>query len=583
MNRLKACAQVFSSPWASLCVCAILSAAGLLVAPPFTAPLGSIDPWVYTGLAFDYHQLVERFGATYYASRILHISLLWFFDFLFGQPAGVVFLKFVLLTSVSWVVCRWSLCLFRSLGISFCLSLLSSFSPFLTGHYLGDHYDLTATAFLLFAYLCSLWKSTEVRLFAFFAGMTLAAAFNTNQFTLGVYLTAIPGILIFQSCQARGQIKCFLIFLILGFLVGNVLLQAILWISSDIWRKDGLSLFRTILSLLKGGMADWYVSFFDACKVKYYYVLSPLFLGLALLAAGNKKERDSSKSFSQKTPKTGFALIGVSSSLFFIGFAEIFKAGILLCDYYLIYLFPSIIVTIGGLLYYGSDSGKNCVPNMNVIITCFLGLFIWFSGYKITNPAFGKVNLVTACFFGLISILTLKMRPFRKIEPYILGIFIAFFFYLPFSIKRGPRDPSEEWRARQEIKSLQAATRRVSPDFKRSIGFWYDEKSYYLNSLQSSLLWGFSKLAESYREINTKLIQSMQRYPGGVILLDKTKDGAIQKIEEVKAFINFEEPKKEKYYLQQYTSGFLDDKSPKTFFIHFKILPEEEKGRTKSN
>jgi len=550
----------------ALAVSGFLTALGLLAAPPFTAPLGSIDPWVYTGLAFDYDQLVDRFGPTYYASRVVHIFFVHFFDKFFGQPFGVILLKFAIICSSSCAAYLWALRKFESHEISLCLSAICSWTPYLAGHWLGDHYDLTATSFLILASLFGIWPRRETKITQLIGGLCLAFAANTNQFTLAVYFVMIPGFLLLLLSQQQ-KLFLFFLFTAVGFLTGSLFTQAALWYAHPVWRENALVVIQTIRSLIGGGMADWYVSTGEAFRLKYFYVITPLSIGLIALILSKlslfaKMDADTQSKKSKEL--VGAGLIGILPTIFFLLFSEFLKSGILTREYYLIYLFPGILIPTGFVL----NHIKKCsVLNITSLRLFVFGCFtLWFIGAPTTNFLFNSINFgsLLFCTLFLIALFIFSKKPALSCLA-VVGCLLLY-IYLPFSIKRGERPFEIEWICRHEVKSLLNTVKKSAPVRDGKIGFWYEKENKYLYSLQSSFLWGYSLISDEKSPFPQNLLKASQENKAGIFILDTDNNKLGQKIEKLKdaAF-------SEGYYVEIISRRKLDEIVGKACYAYLKI------------
>jgi hypothetical protein len=188
--------------------------------------MGYIDPNVYSGLAFNYRDIVAEAGPTYYASRIMHILPLSLACDLFGAWGTFVYLAFA--SGVATVLLV--LILKRSMPaignfVSLFTALLLITVPSFTYEVSHSYVQISSNLYLLAAVLFSLragYNSKEIVLSGFFSVLVL----NTQIKNLPLIASLLLALL-FVANRNGFTIITILKKWLIGVVAGSVLIEVL--------------------------------------------------------------------------------------------------------------------------------------------------------------------------------------------------------------------------------------------------------------------------------------------------------------------------------------------------------------------
>lgn len=262
-----------------LCACGL----PLLVILTVPVPLNQaweIDAPLYSALATDYGELTNRFGATYYATRVSYIALASFFYSVFGLDLGYMLLRFALLSmacaSVFVLVRTWF-----GLAAAVLLSGLTALGPWLLRSLLWDYTDGPASTYLLSALALAADRNGDWRR-AVAAGAVFAFAVNAGTFNIAIggafffswlLLLQLNVVAIARRVSLIGA----------GFLVAYLVMIAGVYQAFPVMGPFFESInFNTSQSLLSGGGSQWYTPLEQIVDTGRYQALVPLATLIAL-------------------------------------------------------------------------------------------------------------------------------------------------------------------------------------------------------------------------------------------------------------------------------------------------------------
>lgn len=508
--------------------------------PSSDGPAGSIDPWVYTGLIMDYRQIMDRFGATYYAARIGHIIPAQLFDLWFGVEVGPRALKIASLWGASAVAAVWAFRSFNSLAVGVFSAILVTATPWLANHDLGDHYDLTTTMYLTIALLISFWPSPPSRARFALAGCFLGLAAHTNAFTLYVYTLALPSIAFvsFSSSNSdRKRLTAVAGFFLFGFLASFVTLELILKLLHDSWGSKGNAGLGVVWWLLStGAIRNWEVTPSEALAAQSYGFLVPALVGLLSMGiCFITTRRTSSDSINRRSVAITVALAwaAILSSAGYLLLAVITRAGILGLSYYQIYLFPSALLAAVSLVWFITSRHTR---GTFMVATASAGVILtWFTARSTFTELYGRFLEPTA--FGVIAVVLIAICWLVTYSKLQVGSMVlstvssVLLLLLPLaSVKYGECSGScvvNRRNLRLSVQEFTMTVNEVSPAKNGRLGFWYDHRSLFANSLQSAFLWGHSRLdpgidAGAINEEN--ILSYFESNPAGIFVFDSSED-----------------------------------------------------------
>lgn len=493
--------------WLELGLIPLAAAFVLLSLPNLINQNGGIDAFVYTGFIHSYHELLARFGRTYYSTRIAFIDPARALTFLFGDPAGYVLLRFVALTAglgSLWSIAR------RYYGApvaAFCL-VLFALNPVLVRSLLWDHVDGFATIYLLAGMACLIGVSSNPGpVLCAAAGACLALATNCHPFTLAVGGLLLPSWLMLQPQGLPIRERVIRLAIAgAGFLSVTVViaiaLHADLPAVSAFYDSTSVGIAR---QLLNGGAAVWFHPWSDLPLATRFFTLTPLFVAVTLAvvcftAGGTRKLAQ---------PSLCAAALVYMACLYalFTTVHLAFTLGVFSYSYVQTYLFPatalSIICAVGeGTTRAGSGAGR------------FLAIAgaISAAAWLILRFAVDAVATLPLAVIGAAGALALILIMASRRAPRIaLAAVLAACIASPITAYRTAGGEYRRMHISRyrptELATYHAALHLMRvvgglPDRDRSLVFWYptkggDRNVMSLDSVQSVYLWGYSRLANT--------------------------------------------------------------------------------------
>lgn len=484
--------------WAGIAYALLLPAFVYATAP--TTYLGNnsgwLDPFIYTSLIYDYQNLLDRFGGTYYASRIGHIFPGAFFEGVFGAYWGFFIYHWLVLAAASLTAFLFGL---RSYSVKvgvFAATIVCA-TPWLLFSFLSDHYDGFSGAYILMAMMFSLWPSQRQIAIHVAAGLLLAVATNINQFCFPVFGTILPVWAWFHLRQKRKPLHLAMMGVagMGAFAIGYGLLGLALRASHPVWATATAT--NDIISfMVSGGAQNWFMSFFGQMDYGYcFYFIGCLFS--AILAVWLLKGR-------AERPINDLALPAIALyalvMAFYFTLQIVFKTGFLAQYFYLVYIFaPSLIVAMAAV---GEAERRVSPLTMTIILGAAIGLLI--VGHFVTTikmlQDFHQLGALGSLILALIVLAIFTCLVFLKQKTAaaavaVLAITASFYWPYQSPTKAMMRDPmSDGWDLKYGVYSLVDKVKELAPVKEGPIGFWYAPKNNNLNSLQSGFLWGYSRV-----------------------------------------------------------------------------------------
>lgn len=188
--------------------------------------MGYIDPNVYSGLAFNYRDIVAEAGSTYYSSRIMHIFPLSIACAIFG--AWGTFIYLAIASGVATVLI--TLILKRSMPaigkfVALFTALLLISLPSFTYEVSHSYVQITSNVFLLAAVLYALqagYKSKEIVMSGFFSVLVL----NTQLKNLPL-IGSLLLVILFVANRNGFSVLTILRNWLIGVVAGSFLIEAL--------------------------------------------------------------------------------------------------------------------------------------------------------------------------------------------------------------------------------------------------------------------------------------------------------------------------------------------------------------------
>lgn len=268
--------------WAALFCCVFLPVFVVLAVPAPLNQAREIDPALYTALALDYGEMTERFGATYYATRVSYIAPAALLYSAFGLETGYILLRIALLgmlaTSVFMLTRSWF-----GLATAVVMSVIAVVGPWMLRALLWDYPDGAAVTYLFAAIALSLdRRGLASRALA--AGAMFAFAINAQLFNIaigGAFLLSWLIMLRLDVAQAVRRVLLTATGFVAAYAVMIVAVYQLYPVMGPFFEAVN---FRTASSLLAGGAATWRLPLEQIITNGMYYSLAPF--GTLLVLGG---------------------------------------------------------------------------------------------------------------------------------------------------------------------------------------------------------------------------------------------------------------------------------------------------------
>jgi hypothetical protein len=490
----------------------------LLTLPNMLLQAGSLDPYVYTGYIHHYGDLLQRYGRTYYSTRIAFIFPDIAFVRLLGDEWGYLAIRYVVLTAGTAAIYRIAR-RFYSTNVAVIVAIFFLFSPWTVRSVAWDHYDGFASIYILIALYFLLSPKRYVFLASAFAGCAFALAVNCNMFLLAIGGLFFPSWLILQKERGWGPVLVSLTWILVGFTATETMLGVVSWFY---FPQFGLFIESAALTeamaMLHGQASNWYVPLWPYLSSGYYHPLVVGFVELMILLyifacyfRGIQIRR--------KTLTTAAATYLGLLIIFFLILHFVLRGPFLTLIYYQSYFIPAfylvITVLIGETLMRSPQTIQRAI--ILGVVAIHIGLWI---AVRFDLPVASHLPFVVFLGFALaiIAAVTSSQAAMAAISISIFCVLSPFAFYSAGRVGLWPWSPMVT-RVPASISLLdyariQSSARAVlekdvyggaiflgdsisklSPTLG-PVGFWYgtEDEDVYLNSIQSMYLWGYSRV-----------------------------------------------------------------------------------------
>jgi hypothetical protein len=465
---------------------------------------GGLDAYFYTSLIADYGDIVNRYGATYYATRIAHIMPARALYHLLGVEAGYSIHK---ITFISLAVCS-SYCIARRFldsWLALVIATWAAFDPQLIRSYLWDYpegsgvaYTLAFIAFALHAGRGSRRKSLA---FSFIAGIFFALAVNCN-----IVILATGGMFgLMWFWLQRNRISAFA-FEILALMGGFIMIYAFMVIFMYLNYPIYGVLFETVTLKttiwgFKGGAESWFVplSSYLAGSGSYFAISVYCLFVLVIGVLGFSRPQANSNLYRDLLIGTALFLAGICCLYAFLH--GVLHSGMLTLNYYSIYQFPSILLVMVSLTVYVTAETARSFRAIwgGCLVVVLATSWVWYSSWRslIDLPSWNAILLL----LGVCFLLLIQRRPTLRALGLASVMFLTAWVPYRSSVFGSMHDATIASLERDVYRGalkLLAIVRETAPSTKGNVGFWYANRASgpfrSLDSIQSTHLWAYSRL-----------------------------------------------------------------------------------------
>lgn len=470
----------------------------------------TLDSYVYTGLIADYGDIVNRYGVTYYATRIAHIMPARALYHLFGVEAGYSIHK---ITFISLAVC-FSYCIARRFldsWLALVIAAWAAFDPQLIRSYLWDHYEgsgVTYTlAFIAFALHAPRDSSRKSFAFLFAAGMFFGLAVNCN-----IVILATGGMFgLMWLWLERNRISAFALE-ILALIAGFIMIYAVMVIFMEVNYPAFGAFFETVtinttIWGFKGGAETWFRPLSFLVDNRSYYAISPYCLLVIVLGIlGLYKPQENDNGYRDLLIATALFLVGVCCLYAFLH--GVVHSGMLTLFYYAIYQFPSTLLVMVALTFYATTGTARIFRAMwsGCLVVVLAASWVWYSDWRplIDLPSWGAILLLLCICF----LLLIQRRPTLRAPGLAAVMLLTAWVPYRSGDYQGMHDAtvaSLEHDVYRGAWELLAIVRQAAPLTEGTVGFWYANRqpgprsrdvqsAGSLDSVQAIHFWAFSRL-----------------------------------------------------------------------------------------
>ncbi|MGH9239445.1 MAG: hypothetical protein ACRD3G_15495 [Vicinamibacterales bacterium] len=452
------------------------------------------DPYVYTGYINNFEDLFQRYGVTYYGVRFGLVAPAQLAAAVFGPVGG-------------YVVLRYAYCLIA--GLPFYLLVRQRFgrpaavasisllltSPYFARTILWDHPDAAGVPFL-FAAICLFLIEGRRRL-ALDASAAICAgmALHSNVF-VAAPLAIIVGTWTLLSVLWRRDVRAIASRL-------TVVLSGIGGISALAagyyrWRVDVADIFSITfnksLELASGGMVEWRTPGIE-WVTREWHVLTPVALALLALAAWSKHRSG--------FEETVMWLTAAATTAFFYVMQFGLGGNSLELFYYFSYLLPSVFLLVAlivGALLNGAGPRSSSAA-VALLVSAAIGPWILYSlGRGIAYPT--RIgHYLAAVGAGAAALLLWRWVPrFRPATAVCAAAAFGFMLFSSFARPVYARMIDSRVQAvRSDVDVYRVALQLIEivPRWSANpgaVGFWYSNEASPIQSIQSTYLFGFSRV-----------------------------------------------------------------------------------------
>jgi len=478
---------------------------------------GWLDPYVYVGYMNDYAGLLERFGRTYYSERIAYIYPAHAFTYLFGLQGGYFAFRYVALTSAVAAVFMIGM-RFYGFAPAMLAAVWLSFTPWLPRSLFWTYPDGLAVVYVLVGAALLIVPIHKRLTCHVAAGATFALAVNCNLFLLPICGLLGPGLAFFYRREGVVWLAQVTLALAIGFFATLMALGLILYIQFPNYGFFvELASFREAISLFGGDDEVWYkpLSWIIWENENFALLIPITFLPAAILLVVRRSL------LGRTVPSAlDFEVLAVvylmSVICFFLLLHFGFHSPVLSLPYYIIYCVPGCVLA---MLALSGEVQQRGGRNGNAILYCGTALVLvaWF-----VLPALADIRSIWSLYSWLAvggltvaAAAALRRTAIASVAVIAGAVLLSLCLYQNgFYDIRTSSNSEREWDVYRGAIFLQQFV-KSNVRASQSVGFWYknnreiendrgydpflyaDWKWRLLNSVQSTFLWGYTRVFPS--------------------------------------------------------------------------------------
>ena len=455
------------------------------IAPTYQS-IGGLDAFIYTGYINNFSDLLSRYGFTYYSVRFGLILPGFVLTKLFGSVAGFYVLRYLFTVGAGLMLFR---CLRRNLGTEYAVTgivfLLST--PLWYRTLLWDHPDAAGVPYLVMGIAAVFTPQVHrIALRAAAAGVFFALAIHSNFFTLSITAFAGLAALVFHWHRIREFIRVEVPIMATSAAVVHLVGAAIYYSLIGRWdiHRPSIDISTSLATGLSRNWlpADhsWLLRFLDI------YLLPFMLLTLAVTY----------KQWISCTFSRAVALFSLlcCSFYYYWQFLHPYGGNILSLFYYSSYLIPALGLTFVVVLHTFFNKAvlwqrRLVLWGLNLMMLAFPLL------YTNTNIRIIEFKvLVVWASIAIVGAMLVKKFPHGKlvVAPLWTCVVVALIYVAPYNSWK-----NQNLAANLDLYRLASQFSTSAPpkrEWNDHIRFWYPNKHPLINSMQSTFLWGFSRV-----------------------------------------------------------------------------------------
>jgi hypothetical protein len=453
---------------------------------------GFLDPYFYTGHIHNFVDLFDRYGMHYSGVRFGLILPAQVTTSLFGPIAGYFVLRY-LLVLVGGV--PFYLLVKQRHGFVPALSvyLLWLTSPFLARTVLWDYPDASGVMFLFAAICLFSIEHSRRRLMDAAAGVCAGMAIHSNVFAiapLAIFLATYGSLWVWWGRDVASILRRFLV------VVASVAMVSALGAAYYWWRVGSADIFSVSWSmavLLAGGGMDVWRYTGIAWVARSWWAITPALVAVLAIVAYRQRRGD----FDEAT-----VAISLAGTAAFFAISQFFlHANVLQLFYYFSYTQPLVLVSLASIVasvWRGGDRRTRAVSAAGLLIAGVGPWIVRSFGIRHLMPGLFTVHVVVVIVALTLTAAAMRFR--RRGLVISASVALGLMFYSSFA--RGEYAGMVGNRLRPNHVELDVY--RIALQFIREIPplsqragvtkFWYHNGPRSLQSIQSTYLWGFSKV-----------------------------------------------------------------------------------------
>lgn len=479
--------------------CVLLSLLVVSTASSLVMQAGFLDPYVYAGYVNDYFGTFQRYGHTYYSSRIAYILLDRAFLLAFGQDAGLFLCRLCVLTCATFATFK-----IAERYFGFAVGIISAcwlcLVPWLLRSIAWTHYDGFATVYALIALAFLLVPQRRRFLGHAVAGFFLALSVNCNLHLLVVAGTFAPSWIWLNRDIGIRRVLGLILAIALGFIASYAMLQTLFTLATGGAKVFvEAAAFNSARELLGGQMANWFHTLGNNISVGNFIFLLPIFFSVAAIFATAVNWSALSRPQRDFCVATLLYVVLLTIAVFCLHFLQ---HGWLSLFYYQVYQLPSCLLAFIAIAGIASVRTPRLFRVVCINAPLILAA-VWFARHltdaTLPNDIYIWAGLGAVTF--VIALLRRKTSAIALLLSLMLATNLMFIWqqgvgYRHYAFWPGLKSTTELQRSVYGgavflQKFVRAKLLPTTP-----VGFWYSNSRDVVNfnSMQSMFLWGYSRV-----------------------------------------------------------------------------------------